>query len=209
MIKILIADDYPLILEGLEKFLRESGYEQIFTATNGAEALATINEQQIDIAILDMEMPHLTGLQIAELCRQNKSQTKIIFLTYRLDSYLFNKGIEAGISGYILKDDAMQDVIHCINQIQLGKSFFSDKIIDIQEGTSEEYRNFQLLSPSEKKILKLISNGFSSSEIAETLFISHRTVEKHRSNIIQKLNIDSNRQKLSEWVLVNKKMLEN
>jgi two-component system, NarL family, nitrate/nitrite response regulator NarL len=206
--KILIADDFPLILEGLEKFLKDSGYENVLTATNGAQALTLINEEKPDIAILDMEMPHLTGLQIAQLCQQSKASTKIVFLTYRLDSYLFNKGLEAGIVGYLLKEDAMIDVQRCILQVANGNTFFSKKLLDLPEDATEELQKFQLLSPSEKKILKLIADGLSSADIAEKLFISFRTVEKHRSNIIQKLNIDSHKQKLSEWVLVNHKLFE-
>lgn len=206
--KILIADDFPLILEGLEKFLKDSGYENVLTATNGAQALTLINEEKPDIAILDMEMPHLTGLQIAQLCQQSKASTKIVFLTYRLDSYLFNKGLEAGIVGYLLKEDAMIDVQRCILQVANGNTFFSKKLLDLPENASEELQKFQLLSPSEKKILKLIAQGLSSADIAEKLFISFRTVEKHRSNIIQKLNIDSHKQKLSEWAHVNQKLFE-
>lgn len=206
--KILIADDHPLMLEGLEKFLRDSGYDSIFTATSGTEALTIINDEKPDVAILDMEMPHLTGLQIAQLCQQNGSSTKIVFLTYRLDSYLFNKGLEAGIVGYLLKDDPMQEVHRCILKVSKGETYFSKKIMELPEDASEELRNFQLLSSSEKKILKLIAEGLSTAEIAEKLFISYRTVEKHRSNIILKLNIDSNKQKLNEWVLLNRSLFD-
>lgn len=206
--RILIADDFPLILECLEKFLKEQGHEQVFTATNGAQALAIINEEQPDIAILDMEMPHLSGLQIAQLCQQNSSKTKIVFLTYRLDSYLFNQGVKAGIVGYLLKDDPMIDVQRCLFQVSNGQTFFSKKLLDLPEDASEDMKNFQLLSPSEKKILKLIAQGNASADIADQLRISFRTVEKHRSNIINKLNIDSHKQKLTEWVLLNKKLLD-
>lgn len=206
--KILIADDYPLILKGLEEFLVESGYKDVLTATTGTQAFELINEEQPDIAILDMEMPHLTGLQIAQLCQQNSSKTKIIFLTYRLDSYLFNKGIEAGIVGYLLKDDTMEDVHRCISIVAKGDTYFSKKLLELPEDASVEFQNYQMLSPSEKKILRLIATGLSTLEIAEKLFISYRTVEKHRSNIIQKLKIDSSKQNLNEWVIVNQKFFE-
>ena len=206
--KILIADDYPLILKGLEEFLVESGYKDVLTATTGTQAFELINEEQPDIAILDMEMPHLTGLQIAQLCQQNNSSTKIVFLTYRLDSYLFNKGLDAGIVGYLLKDDAMEDVERCISRVANGDTFFSKKILELPEDASVEFQNYQMLSPSEKKILRLIATGLSTIDIAEKLFISYRTVEKHRSNIIQKLKIDSSKQNLNEWVIVNQKFFE-
>jgi DNA-binding NarL/FixJ family response regulator len=206
--KILIADDYPLILKGLEKFLLESGYNDVLTATTGTQAFEIINEEKPDIAILDMEMPHLTGLQIAQLCLQNNSKTKIVFLTYRLDSYLFNKGLEAGIVGYLLKDDAMEDVQRCISRVARGDTFFSKKILELPEDASVEFQNYQKLSPSEKKILKLIADGLSTIDIAEKLFISYRTVEKHRSNIIQKLKIDTGKQNLNEWVILNQKLFE-
>lgn len=206
--KILIADDYPLILKGLEEFLVESGYKDVLTATTGTQAFELINEEQPDIAILDMEMPHLTGLQIAQLCQQNNSSTKIVFLTYRLDSYLFNKGLDAGIVGYLLKDDAMEDVERCISRVVNGDTFFSKKILELPEDASVEFQNYQMLSPSEKKILRLIATGLSTIDIAEKLFISYRTVEKHRSNIIQKLKIDSSKQNLNEWVIVNQKFFE-
>lgn len=206
--KILIADDYPLILEGLEKFLRDSGYDQIVTATTGAEALSIINDESPEIAILDMEMPHLSGLQIAQLCHQNQSSTRIIFLTYRMDAYLFQKGLDAKIFGYILKDDTMQEVLKCILHVSRGETYFSPKLKEIPEDASKDYQNYQLLSPSEQKILKLIARGQSSNEIADNLFISYRTVEKHRSNIIQKLSLDSRKQKLSDWVRENREFLD-
>ncbi len=206
--KLLIADDYPLILEGLEKFLRDSGYSDILLATTGTEALTLINEQQPEIAILDMEMPHLSGIQIAQLCQQNKSRTKLIFLTYRLDSYLFEKGKEAGIFGYMLKDDPLEEVLNCIKQVTLGETCFSPKIIHTAENDSADEAHYKLLTPSEQKILKLIARGASSAEIADQLFISFRTVEKHRSNIIQKLKIDSSKQKLNEWVLINSHLFD-
>jgi DNA-binding NarL/FixJ family response regulator len=122
-------------------------HERVFTATNGTQALSIINEEKPDIAILDMEMPHLTGLQIAQLCQQNKSTTKIVFLTYRLDSYLFNKGIEAGIVGYLLKDDAMVEVQRCIMHVAKGETYFSKKIMELPEDAPEDVQNYQLLSP--------------------------------------------------------------
>ena len=201
--KILIVDDYPLILEGLEKFLRDSGYQEIFTATTGTEALAFINEQSPEIAILDMEIPHLSGLQIAQLCHQNRSLTRIIFLTYRLDPYIFQKGLEANIYGYILKDEAMQELLKCILRVSRGETYFSSKLMEIPEDASNDYQKYLLLSPSEQKILKLVASGKSSHEIADQLFISYRTVEKHRSNIIQKLGLDSRKEKLSDWVRSN------
>lgn len=205
---ILIADDFPLILEGLEKFLRESGYKNILTAKSGTEALTIINDQKPDIAIIDMEMPNLTGLQIAQLCQQNKAITKIVFLTYRMDFNLLNKGIEAGISGYLLKDDPLDEVLKCILQVTRGNSYFSKKLVNLPDNASEDFRNYKLLSPSEQKILKLIAQGKSSNDIAENLLISYRTVEKHRSNIIIKLNIDSQKQKLTEWVIVNRYLFD-
>lgn len=206
--KILIADDYPLILEGLEKFLRDSGYDKIMTATTGTEALSIISEESPEIAILDMEMPHLNGLQIAQLCQQNQSSTRIIFLTYRMDAYLFQKGVDANIYGYILKDDPMQEVLNCLLKVIRGERYYSRKLLEIPEDASKDYHNFQLLTPSEQKILKLIATGLSSNEIAENLFISYRTVEKHRSNIIQKLSLDSRKQKLSEWVRENREFFD-
>lgn len=206
--KILIADDFPLILEGLEKFLREHGYTDIVTATNGTDALSKIGNHQPEIAILDMEMPHLNGLEVAEICKKKNARCRIVFLTYRLDSFLFSRCTEAGVVGYLLKDEPLSEVLECIRHVKEGKAYYSSRILNIPEEASQEYKNFMLLSPSEKKILLLISEGLSSQDIADRLSISFRTVEKHRSNIIHKLNLDSRRQKLAEWVIINRKLLD-
>lgn len=206
--KIVIADDYPLILEGLERFLKDSGFETILTASTGTDALALINIEKPDIAILDMEMPHLDGLQIAKICKQNKAPTRIAFLTYRLDSFLFIQCVEAGVMGYILKDEPLTEVLKCIHHLIEGKSYFSQKILNVPDDASQEHKNFMLLTPSEQKILRLIGQGLASHEIADQMFVSQRTIEKHRSNIIAKLQLDSPKQKLSEWVIFNRQLLD-
>ena len=111
--------------------------------------------------------------------------------------------------GYILKDDPMSEVLLCIQKVSRGQTYFSPKIINLTEEVSEEYNNYLLLTASEKKIIRLIHQGLSTLEIADKLFVSYRTIEKHRSNIINKLNLDGRKQKLSDWVTANYQLINS
>lgn len=195
---VVIADDHPILLTGIKAFLESKKYKILATALDGNEAYNAIKTHNPDIALLDQDMPKLTGLEVAAQCFQNKINTKIIILTLYKQEAILNE-VGKTIQGYLLKEDALQEIENCIEQVLLDKNFVSEKIIEnIHFATNtEELSN---LTIAESKILRYLAKDFSSSQIADQLFISKRTVEKHRSNIIKKLEIPPTQNGLLLWV---------
>lgn len=200
---IIIADDHPLLLKGLNDFLLEKGYNIIGSGKDGREAYNLIIQKQPDIAILDIQMPFLSGIEIAQQCKTNDIKTKIVLITLYKETELYQKAKELNIFGYILKEFALEEIETCIQNVKEGKPFFSAKI---KEAIGEDVvtdDQLDILTPSEKKILKLIAKDHTNKEIASKLFISHRTVEKHRSNIITKLELEPKTNSLLIWAKEN------
>jgi DNA-binding NarL/FixJ family response regulator len=199
MPKIVIADDHPLLLEGLYNQLLNLGYTKLSKATNGTEALRLIQEQNVAIAILDIEMPYMDGLSVAKYCKTEGSTTKFIILSYHKEPEFIAKAKSLNISGYILKEDALSEIATCISAILSGQEYYSKVFEALGAGNAKTTLDLlENLSPSELKILKMIAQSNSSKEIAEQLFIAERTVEKHRSNIIIKLNLKGKTNRLFE-----------
>jgi len=196
---IITADDHPLLLKGLNDFLLEKNYNIIASGTNGREAYNLITKLNPDIAILDIQMPYMSGLEIARKCKTNCIETKIILITLHKEKELYNKAQELNIFGYILKEFAIEEIENCIKKVSNGEAYFSQKIKDMLKPNSAEDIALNALTPSEKKILKLIARDKTNKEIASLLFISYRTVEKHRSNIITKLNLEPKTNSLLSW----------
>lgn len=208
MPKIVIADDHPLLLEGLYNQLINLGFDKLYKASNGSEALQLIIEEKPDIAILDIEMPIMDGLSITKHCKELKSETKFVILSYHKEAVFIAKAKSLNISGYILKEDALTEIKNCIRSILNGEEYYS-KVFDATDvrKAKSTIDLIESLSPSELKILKLIAQSYSSKDISDQLFISERTVEKHRSNIILKLNLKGKTNSLFEWAIENKNSL--
>ena len=200
---IIIADDHPLLLKGLSDFLIEKDYNLIGKANNGREAYNLITQMKPDIAILDIQMPYMSGLEIAQQCKDLNIETKIVLITLHKEKDLYQKAQELNIFGYILKEFALEEIENCIKTVSEGTPFFSDRIKELIGVVFVDYNELSSLTPSERKILKLISQDKTNKEIASQLFISYRTVEKHRSNIITKLNIEPKTNSLLIWAKEN------
>jgi len=200
---IITADDHPLLLKGLNDFLLEKNYNIIGSGNNGKEAYNLIVKENPDIAILDIQMPYMTGLEVAKECKKNKITTKIILITFHKEKVLFQKANELNIFGYILKEFAIEEIETCIKSVTEGTPYFSTRIKELLGINPYKESYLSNLTPSEKKILKLIAKDKTNKEIASLLFISHRTVEKHRSNIINKLNIEHKTNSLLIWAKDN------
>ncbi|WP_026450907.1 response regulator [Aequorivita capsosiphonis] len=200
---IIIADDHPLLLKGLSDFLIEKGYNLIGQANNGREAFNLIIEMKPDIAILDIQMPYMSGLEIAQQCKDLNLETKIVLITLHKEKDLYQKAQELNIFGYILKEFALEEIENCIKTVTEGTPFFSDRIKELIGVILLEDNELSSLTPSERKILKLIARDKTNKEIASQLFISYRTVEKHRSNIITKLHLEPKTNSLLIWAKEN------
>ncbi|OYX24621.1 MAG: DNA-binding response regulator [Flavobacteriales bacterium 32-35-8] len=192
-ISIVIADDHPLMLRGLTDFLTSKNFNIVGSAQDGNTAYSLIVKHKPDIAILDIRMPHKTGLEIAEACKKNNLKTKIILITFDKEEELFDQAKELDIYGYILKEFAVEEIEICINHALQNKPYFSKELTAHLKANniSNKPDCLDLLTKSELKILKLISENKTSQDVAEELCISIKTVHKHRSHIVAKLKLDN------------------
>lgn len=204
---IIIADDHPLILKGLKDFLLEKKFNVVASAKNGKEAFTLISAHQPDIAILDIQMPILTGLQVAEKCKEANLDTKIIIITFEKSETIYNKAKSLGIYGYILKEFAIAEIEYCITCVLREYHYFSPELIEYIE-IKKTPEALKTLTDSEIKVLKHIADNKTAKEIANDLSISNRTVEKHKSNIRTKLNLASKASSMVLYAQEHKTFLE-
>ena len=204
---ILIADDHPLILKGLYDFLIEKGYNIIASAQNGNDAYELIKEKKPEIAILDIQMPYMTGLEIAKKCQEEELQSKIVLITFETDETLYNKAKELNIYGYVLKEFTLDEIENCISSVENDLPYFSPYLMQSLE-VNEPPEALALLSNTEKEVLKFIAQNKTAKEIGELMFISSRTVEKHKSHIINKLQLESKASSLFLFAKENESYLD-
>lgn len=202
--KILIADDHPFILQGTKSFVESYGYKITDTCSNGVSALNLITLHQPDIAILDINMPGLDGLDVAKRVQESKIKTKIILLTMHKEMTIYKKATEYGIYGYILKEHAQTELEKCLIEVAKGNKYVSefleeDLVVDNKKDNDELAK----LTVSERKITELIAQQKTSKQIAELLFLSEKTVEGHRGNIIEKLGLPKEKNTLLIWAIQN------
>jgi len=193
---ILIADDHALIRKGLCEVLSKQSDYTILEAANGKDALGLIRSQKPDIAILDIEMPEITGFEVARQVHNEGLSVSIIFLTMFKDESMFNNAMDIGVKGYVLKENTVTEIIQCIEQVKKGNSYISPAISAylIQRnqkltGKASDKDGLHLLTPSETTIMKLLSELLTNHEIAEKQHVSIKTVQNHRNNICNKLDL--------------------
>jgi DNA-binding NarL/FixJ family response regulator len=209
-IDIVIADDHPLMLQGLKNFLESRKYAVVFSGKNGIETYSAIVKYKPEIAILDIGMPGMNGIEIAKKLLEAAIKTKIIFLTMYKSEEMLLSAQKYHVKGYLLKELALEEIEECIQQVVHGNSFYSPKLINnLRQSIFTEALNPLLkeLTPSEIKILKLISEEKNTHDIADALFISVKTVEYHRSNLIKKLNLPLAKNSLLLWAVKNKELI--
>jgi len=214
-IKILIADDHPLMRKGIRGALEdELDIEKIVEADNGEAAYDRLKKEPFDIALVDIEMPKLGGIGLLQKIVAEKIKTKIIFLTMHKDEDIFDQAMNAGANGYLLKENAAEDIVQCITAVRNGEYFISPAMSNYLVRRSKKneepipaipYGNE--LTKAERIILKLISEEKTSQQIADELFISPKTVENHRNNISKKLHL-SGTHSLLKFALSNKDLLK-
>jgi DNA-binding NarL/FixJ family response regulator len=193
--RIILADDHALFRSGVKRILEEvSGVEVVGEAADGMELLALLKEMTPDLVILDISMPKLRGLEAIQEVKISHPQVKILILTMHKDEEYLSHALGAGAAGFILKQDADPELLEALSTIRRGKTYLSPAISDIvpdllrrrqkPNGTLKE-----VLTHREREILTLLADGKSSKEIGELLFISLRTVQNHRANIMRKLKV--------------------
>jgi len=194
--RILLADDHALVRRGVRLILDgEPDLEVVAEAGDGAEAIEKANAEQIDLAILDVAMPRLTGLQAARQLSREHPQLRILILSMYDNEQYFFESLKVGASGYVLKSVADRDLVEACRAAMRDEPFLYPAAVSAlirdyldrgQDGTGSPGG---VLTPREVEILKLVAEGYSSKDIAETLVISAKTVERHRANILQKLGM--------------------
>jgi DNA-binding NarL/FixJ family response regulator len=194
--RILLADDHALVRRGVRMILdNEPGLAVVAEAGDGAEAVAAVRAQPIDLAILDVAMPRLTGLQAAREVSRRSPSTRILMLSMHDNEQYFFEALKAGASGYVLKSVADRDLVDACRAAMRGESFvypaaMSTLVRDYLDRVRRGERlPARLLTTREDEVLKLIAEGHSSKEIAHALTISLKTVERHRANILRKLGM--------------------
>lgn len=210
-ITVVIADDHPIFRGGVRMVLEmDSNFKVLGEASNGKEAFEKIVELKPDIAVLDINMPYLTGLEVVKELRSKDNWTEIVFLTMFDDEDILNEAMDLGVKGYILKDSAALDIVNAVHTAQGGHSFISPSLISKLSEKKKVKDDLSLglkdLTEKEIKLLRLISESKSSKEIAEELFLSHRTVENYRYRISEKLNLRGS-YSLLKFALENKYLL--
>lgn len=202
---ILIADDHPVVAEGLCCLLAKKGYNIVEVCNNGLEALNQIIAQKPSIALLDMGMPGLNGIEIMERMQGQKLPTKTIIYTMENDMAILNRCKELGVKGYLLKDFALEEIELCLSAVCKGDEYFSPHLYNnmISKAQSEKNGAENILTFTERKVLSMVSEQKSSKQIAEQLFITEKTVETHRRNIIRKLKIPPGNSALLLWAAKN------
>lgn len=208
-ISIVIADDHPMILKGLNDELKTNDYNIVGKAINGMQALELILTEKPTIALLDIDMPLLTGFEVIKMAKEKQVETKFIVLSFHKENDYISQAKALQINGYLLKEDSFSEIEECIENVLDGKTYFSKSFSASSLAiVSEDLKKIKHLTSSEKTILKLVSQQMTSNEIAETLFISTRTVEKHRSNIITKLEIENTTNALTNWAYLNRNVIK-
>ena len=206
---VIIADDHPVTLNGIAQYVASLGYNVLRTYTNGIAALNNILALKPDYAILDASMPGKTGLEVIENVRSKNKTIKLILYTMYNDTALFEKAKTLEVNGYVLKNFALEELETCLAQLRYNKQWFSPRLqssLVMKDGATANEK-LQTLSASETKIIEMVALGNTSKYIAEHLFISEKTVENHRSNIIKKLGLAAGKNVLAIWAAqhVNRK----
>ena len=193
--RILIADDFTLVREGLKKVLdAKPDLEVVAEASDGAEAVDKALRDDVDLAILDISMPRMTGIQAAAELHRRRPELRIVILSMHDSDQLLFEALKAGASGYVLKSGADTDIVDAVRSAMLGQSFLYPSAVttlvrDYVDHGGHGDEQFDVLTPRELDVLKLIAEAHTNREIAELLFISVKTVERHRQNILGKLGM--------------------
>ncbi|MEZ9196667.1 response regulator [Shewanella sp. 10N.286.54.B9] len=180
--RILLAEDQAMVRGALSALLSLSGEFDISQAADGDEAIALLKTSEFDLLLTDIEMPGLSGLELANWCQQHKPKLKIVVITTFGRAGYIKRAIESGVSGFLLKDAPSDTLITAINQVMAGKRIIDPELAIMAVGESDP------LNDKERKALKLAGEGRSTSEIAATLFIAEGTVRNYLSEAISKLH---------------------
>jgi two-component system response regulator NreC len=192
-IRLLLVDDHKIVLDGIKALLDDlEGFDCVATADNGQKALALLKVFDVDVVLMDIDMPIMNGIEATKHIKKDFSSVKVISLTQHSERGMVKQLLECGSDGYLLKNIAQDELAAAIRKVVAGERVFSEEVSMSLAGKAVE-KNAQgvevELTEREIEILTLIAEGFSSKQIGEKLFISPRTVDTHRTNLMNKLDI--------------------
>jgi DNA-binding NarL/FixJ family response regulator len=197
MIRIVIAEDHNLVRQGIRALLEQSGEVQVVAeAANGETAVQLVKEHQPDVVVMDLSMPRLDGAQAAERIIDMKLPTQVIILSMHGDTSMVQQLLRLGVKGYLLKDAVTEELMLAVQSVSQGKLFLSPTIADsvmtmlLSPSNDTAETAADLLTPREREVLQLVAEGHTNNAIAELLKISVKTVEKHRANLMTKLEVN-------------------
>jgi two-component system, NarL family, response regulator NreC len=190
-IRIVLADDHVLVRQGLKSLLEREGFQVVAEASDGQEAVRHVESLEPDIAVMDISMPTLNGLNAAREIRRSSPRTKTILLTQHDEGQYIREALEAGVKGYVLKNQVASDLLLAIRQVSRGQVYLSpgvsSAVMEAYHSKSEKSKN--PLTLRERQVLQLIAEGKSTKDVASLLGISVKTAESHRTRLMQKLDI--------------------
>jgi len=204
--RILLADDHRLVRQGLRMILdAEADLEVVAEAGDGVEALELARGEDFDLAVLDVAMPRLSGLQTARELQRYQPDTKVLMLSVHDNEQYFFEALKVGASGFVLKSGANSDLVEACRAAMRGEPFFYPAAVtalirDYVERSADSAEPTDVLTPREQDVVKLIAEGHTSEEIADALTISKRTVDRHRENVLEKLGM-RNRVELTRYAI--------
>jgi DNA-binding NarL/FixJ family response regulator len=197
--RIVIAEDHTILRDGLRSLLESRGdFEVVGEAADGMEAIRRINELAPDLVLLDLNMPKMGGISVIKEIKNQSHETKILALTMYKDEEFILETFKSGVNGYCIKSSSSEELLMAIRAVLAGKQYVSPEISDkVLEGyiegrkTIKKKSSWDTLTQREREVLKLVGEDYQNKEIADYLCISPKTVEKHRANIMQKLDLHS------------------
>jgi two-component system, NarL family, response regulator NreC len=190
-IRILLADDHPIVRQGVRVLLEREGFDIVGEATDGREAVQLGQQTKPDVALLDLTMPHLNGLDAGRELLRSGDASYVILLTMHTEPHQVAAALRAGVRGYVLKTQAAEELVGAIHEVLRGKIFLSPTVSDVVVGgyLAGEKAPADPLAPRERQVLQLVAEGRTSKEIAVVLGVSVKTAESYRANVMEKLDI--------------------
>jgi two-component system, NarL family, response regulator NreC len=197
LIRVVLADDHSVVRQGLRAWLERSGYVQVVgEAADGREAVAIVEQLQPDVVVMDIAMPMLNGIDATAQIMRRNPDTKVIILSMHADESYILRALSAGAKGYLLKESTESDVLPAVQSVRDGKPYFTPSIARL---LLEDYMrslkqnnlqdSYDLLTEREREVLQLLAQGKSNKEVAQVLDLSPHTIDSHRTNMMQKLNL--------------------
>jgi len=192
-VNILIADDHRIMVEGLSHILKdEKKIGTIYTAADGKSAIAITHEKEVDCVILDINMPVMSGIEATRLIKEQKPLIKVIIMSMLCDAGIVTKALKAGADAFVVKNTGKEELLKAITHVMNGEKYVSNELsytLFNTLGKTEKKEHGTTLTPREIEIIRYIAEGLTNQDIADKIFISRRTVDTHRKNILHKLHL--------------------